>query len=539
MRKIETLFIGAGLAAMIIGTGGAIWNYTHRNHTELNHKYPTTNFGAFLAAQHAVYVNDFDSAADFANKIVGDAYPTVNGTQYLANFLSGNMPENAGSLKDEKSAASQLIYDTFLAHESKWDELYKRHTDDESTISAPLRIWSSVATGRVKEALKFIEKLPSNASWKSFVRGQIYATTGDIDRAAKEFADVRAEFLNINDYMYMMSFYTHNQMFEDVDILRDEFTMRPGGMYMLNHKEIPNWSTYSGYHNALAFSLVQTVSHTQVMMYSDLSIIFMRMAQIVGPDFGTKNPDTLNYYLGQYFYNNKGNYKKYFAKIPGTSPFYLFVVMRDAEQTGNIADLERAMRDNPLFVAGANRLIAHHVANGNRRAALRVVERALDNKNLTELGRAFFMKSRAHINYMFGDLSDAAADLHDASAILPVDKEIISLQAKIWAQQGREIENAYDYAMGLVKSNPTDILAWDTLARVVYVREGFDAALEVAERVGAISETCSSLFAQLGDLYAEQGDSKRARDAYLRAIDLSDDGLVIIPEIRKKIRKLK
>lgn len=44
---------------------------------------------------------------------------------------------------------------------------------------------------------------------------------------------------------------------------------------------------------------------------------------------------------------------------------------------------------------------------------------------------------------------------------------------------------------------------------------------------------------RLGDLYAANGDSKRARDAYMRAIDLSDDGLTIVPELKKKIRKLK
>ena len=32
---------------------------------------------------------------------------------------------------------------------------------------------------------------------------------------------------------------------------------------------------------------------------------------------------------------------------------------------------------------------------------------------------------------------------------------------------------------------------------------------------------------------------EKALDAYMQAIDLSDDGLIIVPEIEKKIRKLK
>jgi hypothetical protein len=35
------------------------------------------------------------------------------------------------------------------------------------------------------------------------------------------------------------------------------------------------------------------------------------------------------------------------------------------------------------------------------------------------------------------------------------------------------------------------------------------------------------------------GNDKMARDAYMRAIELSDDGLVVVPQIRHKLRKLK
>lgn len=164
---------------------------------------------------------------------------------------------------------------------------------------------------------------------------------------------------------------------------------------------------------------------------------------------------------------------------------------------------------------------------------------ALNDKNLNEVGHAFFLKSRAQIHFVFDDLDAAQSDLHDASVILPLDAEIISLQAKIWAKQNREIENAYDYAMMLVKQDPTDIMAWDTLGYVVAQREGTEAALEVLARVGEVSATCSSLFEHLGDLYTKTGEKQLARDAYMRAIELSDDGLTIVPELKKKLRKIK
>ena len=538
MKKAQTLFIGAGVVAIMAVIGGAYLCHNHFNRAQQTHTYPTTQFGAFLAAQHAIYVNDFDSAANFAGKLTDVEYATVQSTKFLSEFLSGHMPDEIIVLEEEKNTASRLIYDAYLVQNDKWDEMYSRHKKDTSALAAPLRIWSGIATNHITKTLEFIRELPTNESWQHFVSGQIYAETGKIDRAAEEFANVSTDFLNINDYMYLMSFYQHHDLMDDAERLHNDFTARPGGMYMLDYNNIPDWSMFSGYKNQLAFSLVQTVSHTQIMMYSDLAILLLRFAQITSPLFG-QTSDAVNYYLGQFFYNNTGNYRSFFDKIPVDSPFYLFAVLRDAERSGDIKTLERATEQNPLFVPAVNKLIAYNIQNNDKRGALRVVNAALDDENLNELGHAFFVKSRAHIYYMFEDFESAQTDLHDASETLPLDGEILALQAKIWAAQGRNIEDAYDYAMTLVRQDPTDIMAWDTLGRVVTVREGAQPALDVIARVGEISNSCSSLFEQLGDLYVALGDEKLALDAYQRAIDLSDDGLVIIKKVEKKIRNLK
>ena len=537
MKKAQTLFIGVALVAIIAVIGGAALYHNHLRSTVNNYEYPTTQYGAFLAAQHAIYVNDFDSAEKFSAHLNDTDYSIVQSTKFLSEFLNGHMPDEVIVLEEEKNTASRLIYDAYLVQNNKWDDLYARHKKDESALAAPLRIWSSIATDHKKDALKFIKSLPTNQSWQDFVSGQIYAETGDIDAAAESFAKVRIDFMNINDYLYVMSFYHHNNLMDAAHKLHDDFTARPGGMYMLDYTDVPDWSMFSGYANQLAFSLVQTVSHTQIMMYSDLAILLLRFAQITGTEFG-QDSDAINYYLGQFFYNNSGDYEKYLSKISSDSPFYLFAVLRIAEKNNDLGALQDAIKQNPLFVPAINKLVGYNIQNGHRRAALRIINMALDDENLNDIGRAFFLKSRAYIYYAFGDLDDAQSDLHDAAETLPLDAEIISLQAKIWAAQGREIENAYDYAMTLVKQDPTDIMAWDTLGRVITVREGIAPALDVLVRVGEISTTCSSLFEQLGDLYVAAGDDRQARDAYNRAIELSDDGLVVVPEIRKKLKDL-
>ena len=538
MKKAQTLFTGVALAVSIALIGGAYVYNSYMNDTNKTSEYQTTQYGAFLAAQHAIYVNDFASASDFAAQLTDTDYSIVQSTKFLADFLNGKMPDNIVILEEEKNTASRLIYDAYLVQNDDWDELYSRHKKDTSALAAPLRIWASVASDKTKNAIDFIRDLPTNTSWQNFIIGQIYAETGDINAAAESFAQVSIDFLNINDYLYLMSFYHHNNLMDAAHKLHDEFTARPGGMYMLDYDTVPDWSMFSGYKNQLGFSLVQTVSHTQIMMYSDLAILLLRFAQITAPDFG-QNSDAINYYLGQFFYNNTGDFEHYFTKIPENSPFYLFAVLRMADKNNDIKTLHNAIEQNPLFVPAINKLIAYNVQNNNRRAALRVINMALDDENLTDIVQAFFLKSRRHIYYMFNDLDAAQTDLHDASQTLPLDGEILALQAKIWAAQGREIENAYDYAMTLVKQDPTDIMAWDTLGRVITVREGIEPALDVLTRVGEVSATCSSLFEQLGDLYVAVDDEHAARDAYRRAIELSDDGLVVVSKIKKKLRDLK
>ena len=375
----------------------------------------------------------------------------------------------------------------------------------------------------------------ANPAWKAFVRGQIYAEQGDIAKAADAFANVNSEFMNINDYLYIMSFYTAHNMPERAEELRKDFSSGPAGMFMSDYDNIPDWKDFSGIKNNLAFGMIQSVSHSHFVLYSDLSVLMLRFAQIIGPETPLfKN--MVNYYLGQFFVNMGGNYAQYMENIDKDSPLYLFGKMRTDDSP---KQLKKILDEHPLFIPALNKLVAHYTAQDNRRAALRIIKHALKNKKLSEPGRAYLIKRRALVNLIFGDLDRAQRDVHEASKILDVDGEILAIQARIWAAQGREIENAYDYAMAMIKKNPTDVVAWDTVAVVVGVREGNDAALEILEKVGGTANTCSSLFEHLGDAYMIAEKYDLAKTAYMRAIELSDDGLSIISKIQKKIRKIK
>ena len=535
MTRRKSLFYAIIFITCFIVGWGALFIFHNNYSGNTAYNVEPTKYGAFLAAQHAIYVNDFETVPELVKDFADVQYDTVKNTRILAEFLGGQIPTDVEYIADDKNPASRLIYDAYLAKKGRWNEIYKRHNTDKSAIYASLRIWPAIAIDRRTETLKYVDSLDFNPSWKAFIRGQIYAEQGDAEAAAGAFANVGTEFMNINDYMYVMSFYRAHDMDENAQKLRDDFLSNPGGMFMADYDNIPDWENFRGVKNALAFSMIQNVSHTQIMLYSDLSVLMLRFAQIIGP----RTPmfqNMTNYYLGQFFANMGGNYAKYMDAIDKDSPFYLFGKMRT---NNSPKQLKKILDEHPLFIPALNNLVAHHTAAGDRRGALRIINRAIRHKKISRAGRAYLMKRRALVHLLFGDLNSAQRDIHDAAKVLTVDSEILSIQARIWAAQGREIENAYDYAMAMIKQNPTDIVAWDTVAVVVGAREGNDAALEILEKVGGTANTCSSLFEHLGDAYVINGDKSAARDAYKRAIELSDDGLSIVPKIMKKIKKIK
>lgn len=530
-----TIFIALAIGAAVF----CGWQWGKNTDSTSENVVYNTNFGSFLAAQHAIYVNDFNAASDLLNSIDADAdkIDSVKHSRELIDFLNGKLPANVDKLKDSKDLTDRLIYDASLLQKDDWKTLYKRYGKNDSVLMSPLRVFSAVHEGKIKEAKDYINSLNTNDSWKAFVRGQIALLKNDLDTAIKEFADVHPDFMNINDYLYLMSFYKEHEMFEDMDILRNDFLAKPGGMYVLDYDDIPDWSNYTGYKNNLAFSIVQNISHTQIMILTDFSLMMLKFANLVASD---ANRDAVNYYLGQYYFYNAGDFKAAFNTVSPKNPLYLFGQMKIAESNGDIKTIKKIAKQNPLFIPAAKVSMADAIKRGAKRAALRVVNRALNQKNLAGDGRVLFLKYRANIYLLFNQPRRAQRDLDEIEKLDGrLTSDILLLQARTWAAQNKKLDDAYDYAMMLVKRNPSDVVAWDILGVIVEKREGVDAALELLERVGEISNTTSSLYEHLGDMHRKKGNKDKAADAYMRALELSDDGMVVAPFVEKKLRKVK
>ena len=85
MKKIDYLFIAGSLLCAIVILSNAMWHNIHTtNNTEIAHKMPDSQFGNFLAAQQAIYMNDFKAANNFADTLNETQYPVVQNTKLIS-----------------------------------------------------------------------------------------------------------------------------------------------------------------------------------------------------------------------------------------------------------------------------------------------------------------------------------------------------------------------------------------------------------------------------------------------------------------------
>ena len=138
MKKIESLFVNMMLVGAVVATGIIAFSGLVSRSEHLA-AVPENKYGAFLAAQHAIYVNDFGAAAKFGEALNADDGVVVQNVKMLSAFLSGKMPENVADLKKESGTPARLIYDAYLVNNDVWDEMYSRHKNDKSALAAPLR----------------------------------------------------------------------------------------------------------------------------------------------------------------------------------------------------------------------------------------------------------------------------------------------------------------------------------------------------------------------------------------------------------------
>ena len=530
--------MGAIIIAGVLGLSVAIWDFLRLPAIPSPIDYPETKFGNYLAIKHAIWADDFESVMKFSEHLKDSDIQSVKMDVAVGRFLAGYFDDSAKILAGEKPLPARAAYIAYLLQHDDWKGIHKIVANDNSGLVAPLRIWASVAVGKESEALKFIDSLNSPEDWKLFAKGMVYAETKRPEKAKEFFDKVPLDFLNLNDYLYLLAFYEEHGFVEDADKLYTDFSATPGGSFV--DSRIGSFDDYRGVKNALGFGLLQNISHTPALSYSSAALVLLRLAQAAN-----EKSDALNYYLGMFFYNSDSpKYKEYFEKIGIESPFYPFILLKKAEKAGNFdkmrAGLNAVLKKNPVFMPALNKLVAINLQKDRGNDALRVINKALGQPELSDKTQAYLLRLRARSHLQQGNLKRAEDDILKAGDLTPQNPDVLLDTAKIWAAKKENLDQAYFYAASVIKGSPSDINGWDTLAMIVWEKEGAEEAAEILERVGRVAVDNSALFQHLGDVRAKLGNRRGAIDAYERALQLSDDGLSCGEKcLKKKIKRLK
>ncbi|MFA7187930.1 MAG: hypothetical protein WC137_00420 [Alphaproteobacteria bacterium] len=542
-NKNNSFIIGSSLLlGGIIFLAMVMWGQLHNNNNSEAYVYSESKFGNYLAIKHAIWIDDFDSVIKFSEILKDSDIKPIKVDVAIGQFLAGNFDYSGKVLAKESTLPARIARIAYLLREEDWKSVYNIVAKNNSQILAQVRIWSAVAVGKESEAIKFIKKTNTSESWKLFATGMVYAEIKKPAKAKKNFDKVPLDFFNLNDYLYLKAFYEKNGFDKAAAELYQDFSETPGGAFASSYKA--DYSEFTGFKKALCFGLVQTVSHTPSMSYSGAALMLMRLAQAMGGD-----SDAINYYLGTYFYvAESGEQADYFSKINSDSPYYLFVMMKDAEKAGKFnksrSILNKALDKNPYFIPALQKLVAMDLQKGRYNDALDAVNKVLKMPGLSQEGfekvKSYLLLVRARIYMADSKFDKAQDDVLKAGDLTQNNPEVLLNMAKIWAEKKENLDKAYLYVTAVIKDSPSNIDAWDTLAMVVWSKEGASAASEILERVGRVADENSSLFQHLGDLRTEIGDKAGAIEAYQRALILSEDGLSCNERcLEKRIRRLK
>ena len=539
--KKKQIIAGLVFVAVIVLAALLLWG--RRAGDMADSQYQESKFGAFLAQQHAIYADDFDAAARFSKDLVDVNSDLVQNDRAVSMFLAGKMDDSFAKLSSKTGTSAKAAYAAWRLSNDDWKAVRAIYKNSDSQIMAGMRIWSAVATGNAKEAFAYVKKSGNSESWQLFMNGMIYAETGNNKKAAENFDLVPIEFINLNDYLYMRAFYKKAGFLESYEQLGLDFSVRPGGMFMTDREDDVEWSDFAGYKAALAFSLIQTVSHSPMLSGSTFSVLLLRTAEAVMPADSAALRDALNYYMGNAFFStNRPRAEEFFAKIGQDSLFVPFAEFRMAESAGSDRAVLRAMNRiidrNPLFLPAINKNFLIYMRQDRPGRAVRLISRVMDDESISAAGQAMFLNMRARANLIRGKLNNAADDIAKARDISPDDPAIMATAVAVWVRQKKNLEEAYHTALMLIKNYPADLASWDALGQVVNLREGVKEALELYEKVGRVAESNSALFVNLGDIRLAVGDKTGARAAFEKALRLSGDGLSSPREIRRKLKRL-
>ncbi|HIJ91486.1 MAG: tetratricopeptide repeat protein [Desulfobulbaceae bacterium] len=219
--------------------------------------------------------------------------------------------------------------------------------------------------------------------------------------------------------------------------------------------------------------------------------------------------------------------KKLLRQVGPTSPAYeesVIMLARIMQQEKDFPGAEKALRQ--AMADKQHRRLNFYVALAMLYAGQEKMDKA--HGVFTQAFADFPGNVEANYEYalFLHKLRDEAGAMRQMEEVLkrePKHARALNYVGYTWADEGRNLEEAKVYVEQAVALLPKDGFVRDSLGWVYYRLGDFPAAVRELELAVVLSPDDPTIYEHLGDAYLKTDDRSRARNAYLKSLELHEE----------------
>ncbi len=528
--------------------------------------------GSYLIAQHAQFSNDWKTASKYMDKFLSENYDLR--TDVKDNYRKRAMILNLGS----GNVDSPLYYAKNI------------QDSDQNALSLVLRSVPLIKTGKFKEALVEIERVPSGGiadlikpiiqNWLMFSVGTPPELSKNISAQELYHLVLAADFYSDSDFLKKIESnrVVKSNLSEDLitniaDIMvRHNLTGRALSIYqgldfeeginvgvdskiekLKNGEDINSEDLFSGLESSSEGIAMAMLSIGTALLQEggmDSVRVFANLAIALDPTLSDAN--ILLGYVSMEYKKYDEAIEYFSAAIDSDKENYIEIQMQIANVQESAGFYDEAIetlkevsdREDSIEVQTQIGDISRN--NDDYKAALKAYNKAI---SMIEEGKdeeywgLFY--SRGISQERLGQWDDAEASLQKALKFEPNHPYILNYLGYSWADKGKNLDEALDMIIKAVNLRPNDGYIVDSLGWVYFKLNKFEDSVQPLERAVELMPEDPTLNDHLGDAYWKVGRKHEARFQWNRALNFAEDdpenlssveASEIIVQIKEKLR---
>ncbi len=535
IRRIRTGLLAAFSAGSILLPAAAMSN---------------SEYGKFLAGQHAEALQDTENAASFLMHVLEenpDDQKLLRRTFVLA--LTGGQMETAISLArriDEsggRMSTADLLLGVDLLRQGKFeaarDAFDAMPRNGLATYAAPLALaWSRVGLGAIDEALEALAPLDDKSGFGAMrdlhtaLINEVAGRTAEAEAAYRGIADP-LDAAPIRVVRAVAALFERNGRADEARKLYEDY-LRRDPQSLVVRGELQRMNT-GGPATPLVASPVDGVAESLFNIASalprdragNIAIVYARLALYLRPDF-----ELARLLIGELM--DEGKQHEYANAIYGSialsSPYSWSARIRIAN---NLADMdevdeavsilekmaeERTERTDALIRLGG-------ILRSKERYDEAVVayDRAAARFSESDAGDWFFYYNRGIALERSDMWSRAEPDFLKALELQPDQPYVMNYLGYSWAEKGMNIDRARKLIEKAVELRRNDGFIVDSLGWVLFRLGDYEEAVKHLERAIRLRPSDPVINDHLGDAYWRVGRKLEARFQWQHALDLDPE----------------